>query len=108
MARPPIATPATIAIQRLAKLAVAGTPVARMVATAQGIILNWSAESLPAHELRERIETLQADVDGGVLAAEDYVADADSDKGRMAAQLQLAGLTAVQEVLTEEIEKLAA
>ena len=98
-------TPAIVAIERLAKLAMAGTQAPRMVETARGIVQGWRAEHLPPGDLEARIETLRNDVDAGVMAAEDYVGGAETDGQRSAAQNQVDALTAVKLYLAEEAEE---
>ena len=99
-------SPATRAVERLAKLAMAGTPALRMVSAMQGTLADWRREDLPPGELRDRMETLLADLDLGIAAAEDYVGEADTEKGRAAAQGQVDALQATREALAAEIEGL--
>ena len=98
--------PANKAVERLAKLAMAGTPPLRMVNAMQGTLAEWGREELAPGELRERMETLLADLDLGIAAAEDYVGEADTEKGRAAAQGQVDALLATREALAAEIEGL--
>ena len=103
MAAPP-RTPAAIAIERLAKMATAGSKPGRMAIAVDNILIEWGAEDMPPADLRERIEQLQSDIDDGVTAAEDYLAEADTDKARTAAQGQLDALAAVRARLAEVID----
>ena len=98
-------TPEIIAIERLAKLAVTGTKVGRMVITADTIVSEWRAEPISPRELRDRIETLRTDVEAGLEAAEAYVVDAESDGQKKATQNLVDGLRAVQQALHRELER---
>src|SRR3954447_12501091 len=69
--------PAAFAAERLAKLLVAGAPPPRMMAAACGIVAEWCDGSIPSGVLSEQLEALRAEIDGGLAAAEDYVADVD-------------------------------
>ena len=91
--------PATKAVERLAKLAMAGTQPLRMVAAMQGTLAEWGREALMPGDLRERMETLLADLDLGIAAAEDYVGEADTEQGRAAARGQVEALLATREAL---------
>ena len=95
-------TPAVIAIERLAKLAMAGTPANKMVAAARGIVADWRASGIQPSALSDHIAALRSDIDGGVSAAEDYVADAD-ETDRPKARTQLEALRATQEALKAEM-----
>ncbi len=57
-----------------------------MVAAACGILAEWCAEAMPSDVLREQLEALRTDIEGGVSAAEDYVADADETNKPRATQ----------------------
>jgi len=76
--------PAAFAAERLAKLVAAGAPAPRMMAAACGILAEWREGSIPPGVLREQLEALRAEIDGGLAAVEDYVADVDeADKPRV-------------------------
>ncbi len=99
-------TPAVIAIERVAKLAVAGTSVHKMVAVACGIVSGWRAEAMQSDVLAEQVEVLRSDVDSGVWAAEDYVDEAD-EKDKPKALIQLEALRAVQHAPKTKLERFA-
>jgi hypothetical protein len=101
-----VRAPAMIAVERLAKLAVAGTPARRMAAVACQIMAEWRAEPMQPDLLCEHLEALRTEVDNGVAAAEDYVADAD-ERDKPKALIQLEGLRATQHALKAEAERLS-
>jgi hypothetical protein len=101
----PDRAPALVAVERLAKLAVAGAPAPRMVAAACAIVGEWRDGAMPPGMLMKQLEALQTEIDDGLAAAEDYVAEADeADKPR--ARFQLDALRATQRVLKAEAERL--
>ena len=53
------------------------------------------------------VEALHTDVEAGVQAAEDYVAEAESETAKVAAAKQLEALVAVRLVLVEALERLS-
>ena len=95
MKAPAQRTPAVVAIERLAKLAAGGASAARMVAALDGILAEWGAAELADDEMRERVEQMQADVDAGLEAAQDYRVVADTPAGIKAAEGQVEALQAV-------------
>jgi hypothetical protein len=99
-------TPALIAIERIAKLAAQGVAPARRCGATMDILADWRCYDLSDGDLRTRIETLLADIDGGVQAAEDYVAQAESETAKVAAAKQLESLLAVQHLLASELVKI--
>ena len=101
----PHRVPAVVAVERLAKLAVAGAPAPRMIAAACAIVAEWRDGAMPPGMLIEQLQALRTEIDDGLAAAEDYVADADeADKPR--ARFQLDALRATQQVLKAEAERL--
>jgi hypothetical protein len=98
-------TPALIAIERIAKLATQGVAPHRLAGAAMDILADWRCYDLVADEMRQRIETLQSDIEGGIQAAEDYVAQAESETAKVAAAKQLESLVAVRHVLSSERAK---
>lgn len=97
-----IRTPALIAIERLGKLAAQGVAPHRLAGAAMDILADWRSRGIPAGE----IEVLHADIEAGVQAAQDYVAEAESETAKVAAARQLEALGAVRLVLVEELERL--
>ena len=97
-------TPAIVAIERLAKLAMAGTPVPRMILTVEGIVAAWRSEAIGPRDVQERLDALRDDVEAGIVAAESYVADAETEAERKAATTQLDGLRASHAVLLREMD----
>jgi hypothetical protein len=99
-------SPVPAALERLARLAAAGTTPDRMVREAQKIIADWRAEpELDGADLRERLETLRDDLAAGVASAEEQAGDVDqSDKAaaRQSTAL-LKGLQAVHEAVLGEM-----
>jgi hypothetical protein len=98
-------TPALIAIERIAKLASQGVAPHRLAGAAMDILADWRCYDLVADEMRQRIETLQSDIEGGIQAAEDHVAQAESETAKVAAAKQLESLVAVRHVLRSELVK---
>ncbi len=103
MAKPPAQrTPASALVERLAKLAAAGTPGPRLIAAADLALHAWRTQGMPDPDIREALAAALSEIDGGVTAAEDYVGEAESEKQRSAAQAQLDALKAVQAWLAAE------
>ena len=76
-----------------------------MIAAACGIVAEWREEGVLPGVLSDQLEALRVEIDGGLAAAEDYVADAD-EADRPRARLQLDALRATQQVLEAEAERL--
>lgn len=95
--------PAVLAIEHLAKLAGQGAKPQAMIRALDDVLVRWGQEELPSDELRERVETLQSDLDVGAQAAEDYVAEAQSESAKVQAGKQLEGLQAAQKRLAAVI-----
>ncbi len=98
--------PVPAALERLARLAAAGTVPDRLVREAQKIIAEWKADpDLDAGTLRERLETLRDDLAAGVADAAEQAGDVDqSDKSaaRQATSI-LRGLQAVRDAVVVEM-----
>lgn len=102
---PDLGRPAAMGdIGRVARLASQGaTPHALRQAT-RDIIDRWRLEPIGTRDLRERLETLQSDVDAGMVAADDYAAEAEDHDQRRQAEMQRAALMAIRRVVQEELE----
>ena len=98
--------PALVAIERMAKLASSGATATRMVDATAAVIQEWLAEDLPVDEMRDRLETLQADLDGGITAIEDAQGDAETDGQRRSTQAQKDALAAARDAIMQAIERL--
>ena len=99
-------TPAALAIEQLGKLANAGAPGERLVATVAEIVAEWQKSGADAEAMREGITTVLSDVDDGVVAAEQFTDEAEADQQRAAARRQVAALRALQEALAIMAERL--
>ena len=93
--------PSHLAVAQLAKLAGQGAKPEAMLRALDDVLVRWGQEELPPDELRERVETLQSDIDAGAQSAEDYVAEAESETAKVQAGKQLEGLRAVQKRLAD-------
>lgn len=91
--------PSVLAVELLAKLAGQGAKPQAMLRALDDVLIRWGQEDLPSDELRERVETLQSDLDVGAQSAEDYVAEAQSEAAKVQAGKQLESLRAVQKRL---------
>ena len=98
--------PAALAIEELGKLANAGAPGEYLVATAAEIVAEWHNAGADAEALREGITTVLSDVDDGVVAAEQFADDAETDQQRAAARRQVAALRTLQKALAIMAERL--
>ncbi len=100
------AAPVPVALERLARLAAAGTPPDRLVREAQKIIAEWKADpDLDAGALRERLETLRDDLAAGVADAAEQAGDVDQSDKAAARQATstLRGLQAVHDAVVAEM-----
>ena len=99
-------TPALAAIEQMAKLASAGAHPDRMRTSVAAILEQWMAEELGEGDMRERLEQLQADLDGGLETVENADADADTDGQKRAAAAQKAALTSARDAVGQALEKM--
>ncbi len=82
MARKPAQTPIRVsnpvpaALERLAKLAAAGTPPDRMAREADKLVLEWRTDP---ETVDDRLATLRENLEAGISAAEDSAGDVDRD-----------------------------
>ncbi len=100
------AAPVPAALERLARLAAAGTVPDRLVREAQKIIAEWKADpGLDAGTLRERLETLRDDLAAGVADAAEQAGDVDQSDKAVARQATsiLRGLQAVRDAVVAEM-----
>ena len=95
--------PSATAVETMAKLAAAGASPSRMIGAVNDVLIEWSAEGTDPSDLRERIELLQADIDAGYEAAQEYAGEAETPAAAKAAQAQATALKAVQHRLAEVI-----
>lgn len=100
-------TPALTAIGQLAKLTGRGAEPDLVVTAIAGIIEEWLAEGVDQDGMRERLEQLQADLDGGVEHVGNAEADAETDGVRKAVLAQKAALVAGRDAVTHALQKLA-
>jgi hypothetical protein len=66
-------------LERLSKLTGAGASADRMVRETQACIAEWKADGLPESDLRERLETLHDELEGGVESAVEQAGDVSRD-----------------------------
>lgn len=102
----PAASPVPAALERLARLAAAGSPPDRMVREAQNLIADWRLDpGLDPGDLRERLETLRENLDAGVASAEELADDTDaSDKAATRQAVgSLKALRAVRDAVIAEM-----
>lgn len=99
-------SPSAAAVGRVAKLASSGAPPTRMVTAIEAVVGLWRDEEVPQDDMRERLEQLQSDLDGGVVAVENAEGQAETDGQRRAMQAQRDALVAAREAVTRVIETL--
>lgn len=102
MARRPSPSPVAVAIERLGKLAAAGTTPGRMDRAARQVLAEWRAVQEPDIARRWASE-LHADVLTGLIAAEEQADDADATEPGAVKHM-----TAVVEALRATRDALAA
>ena len=103
--KPRTPSPVAAALDRLARLAAAGSAPDRMVREAQNLIADWRREpDLDASALRERLEEMRDSLSEGVASAEEAVDDVDTSDKAAAKQAQgsLKALQAVRDAVASE------
>jgi hypothetical protein len=102
-------SPTSAAIERLAKLAQAGTAPDRMAREVGAIVATWLADpEVDRGQVRDHVETLHEDLASGAEAAEEQAADVDQSETGAAKQAArtLAALRATRDALGVELERL--
>lgn len=94
---------AAAAVRQLAAKAKHGLPKKRLAPLIATLLLSWREEPITRTQLRERLEGLQADVDGGIVDAEEYAALAETDGERRHAEAQRDALTAMREAVLSDL-----
>jgi len=100
------ASPVPAALERLARLAAAGTTPDRLVREALRIVAEWQADlELDAAALRERLELLRDDLAAGVADAAEQAGDVDQSDKAAARQANstLRALQAVHDAVAAEL-----
>lgn len=90
----------------VAQMAMKGMVASRVADAARALFAAWRAEPISRASLRRRLELLQAEVDDGLVAVEDYIATAEEVEECRQAEAQHAAVKAIREVLTVELRGL--
>ena len=102
----PERSPASIAVEKLSKLSSAGASAERLIAAAAEFVAGWQEAGANAEALREGITAVLSEVDDGVVAAEQFAEEAETDQQRAAARRQVEALKSLQEALAIMVERL--
>ena len=99
-------SPAVLAIDQLGKLASAGASGERLVTLAAQVTAGWLKAGANGEAMREGVTAILSNVDDGVVAAEQFADEAETDPQRAAARMQVAALRSLQEALATMVERL--
>ena len=102
----PERSPASVAVEKLSKLSNDGASANRLIATAAEFVAGWQEAGADAEGLREGITAVLSEVDDGVVAAEQFADEAETDQQRAGARRQVEALKSLQEALATMVERL--
>ncbi|RVT97919.1 hypothetical protein EOD42_09015 [Rhodovarius crocodyli] len=94
---------ATVIAQRAMK----GEPASRIAQATRALIGAWEVEDhLSKGDLRRRLEVWQRELDDALLAAEEYVFNAEGVEAKRQAECQALAVRAMSEAVSAQLEKM--
>lgn len=97
---------AMAAMGRIAAQAQQGALAGRVRAATEDLVGAWKAEPISRADLRHRFELVQDEVDGALVAADDYIAEAETTAQIRLAEAQRDALLAIRTVFNRELAEM--